>query len=198
MTVTSQSLSQTERYTPVSVGTWILDTLLYRWSVIPRTGFPPSSPQPTSPSEEDTDLLSTGSTYREVNHPLTSDPHLPVCTETKERCGRKRRETSSPVSTKGLPQCVCSILSISTSDTPVHSLCRLLLSWTTLPVHIEDLVVVCVSTYLKQLVSLQFFGILTLETVLTSVSYQTSQGRLLLLGGFGPWWHPHPVSSESV
>ena len=37
---------------------------------------------------------------------------LPVV-EVSERCGKKRRETSRLESTKRLPQCVCSILSIS-------------------------------------------------------------------------------------
>jgi hypothetical protein len=41
--------------------------------------------------------------------------------EVSERCGKKRRETSSPVSTKRLPQCVCSILSISKAGPPFHS-----------------------------------------------------------------------------
>ncbi len=38
-----------------------------------------------------------------------------------ERCGKKRREESSPVSTKSLPQCVFSILSISKAGPPAHS-----------------------------------------------------------------------------
>jgi hypothetical protein len=39
----------------------------------------------------------------------------------EKRCGKKRRETSRPTSTKCLPQCVCSILSISKAGPPAHS-----------------------------------------------------------------------------
>jgi hypothetical protein len=46
---------------------------------------------------------------------------LPEVVEVSERCGKKRREPSSPVSTKCLPQFVCSILSISKPGPPVHS-----------------------------------------------------------------------------
>ncbi len=46
---------------------------------------------------------------------------LPEVVEVSERCGKKRRESSRPVSTKSLPQCVCSILSISKVGPPVHS-----------------------------------------------------------------------------
>jgi hypothetical protein len=60
-----------------------------------------------------------------------------------ERRGRKRRETSRTVSTKRLPPCVCSILSMSKTSRSTHSLCCcLFLSSTTLPDHIEDLVTV--------------------------------------------------------
>ena len=41
--------------------------------------------------------------------------------EVSERCGKKRREASRPASTKRLPQCVCSILSISKAGPPAHS-----------------------------------------------------------------------------
>jgi hypothetical protein len=48
---------------------------------------------------------------------------LPLVVEESEseRCGKMRRETSRPVSTKSLPQCVCSILSISKTGPPTHS-----------------------------------------------------------------------------
>jgi len=41
--------------------------------------------------------------------------------EVSDRCGKKRREASRPASTKRLPQCVCSILSISKAGPPAHS-----------------------------------------------------------------------------
>ena len=52
--------------------------------------------------------------------------------EVIERCGKKRREESSPVSTKCLPQCVCSILSISKAGPPAHS-CVVVCSYRTQP-----------------------------------------------------------------
>jgi hypothetical protein len=46
---------------------------------------------------------------------------LPEVVEVSERCGKKRREVSRHVSTKCLPQCVCSILSMSKAGPPAHS-----------------------------------------------------------------------------
>ena len=46
---------------------------------------------------------------------------LPEVVEVSERCGKKRREVSRPVSTNRLPYCVCSILSMSKAGPPAHS-----------------------------------------------------------------------------
>ncbi len=49
------------------------------------------------------------------------EPTALFLVEVSERCGKKRREVSRSVSTKRLPQCVCSILSISKAGPPAHS-----------------------------------------------------------------------------
>jgi hypothetical protein len=49
------------------------------------------------------------------------EPTVLFLEEVSEHCGKKRRESSRTVSTKSLPQCVCSILSISKARPPVHS-----------------------------------------------------------------------------